>query len=165
MIAAVATLAALGALAGLGLGLAAARLRVQGNDVVDRIDALLPQAQCGQCGYPGCRPYAEAIADGRAAIDLCPPGGEATARGLARLLDREPVVPAIVAPPSTAVIDESACIGCALCLAACPVDAIVGAQRHMHTVIAAECTGCGLCLPPCPVDCIDLVSRQRPERS
>jgi electron transport complex protein RnfB len=165
MIAAVATLAALGALAGLGLGLAAARLRVQGNDVVDRIDALLPQAQCGQCGYPGCRPYAEAIADGRAAIDLCPPGGEATACGLARLLDREPAVPATAAPPAIAVIDEAACIGCALCLAACPVDAIVGAQRHMHTVIAAECTGCGLCLPPCPVDCIDLVSRQRPERS
>jgi len=161
MIAAIATLAALGALAGLGLGFAAIRFRVQGNAVAERIDALLPQTQCGQCGYPGCRPYAEAIADGRAGIDLCPPGGEATVRALERLLDREPAAKVPDTAPAVAVIDESACIGCALCLAACPVDAVVGTPRHMHTVIAVECTGCGLCLPPCPVDCIDLVSRER----
>lgn len=159
MTAAIVTLAALGALAGLGLGFAAARFRSQGHTVADRIDALLPQTQCGQCGFPGCRPYAEAIADGRADIDLCPPGGEATARDLARLLDREPVAPAPGAAISAmrAVIDEDACVGCALCLAICPVDAILGAPRRMHTVIARECTGCGLCLPACPVDCIDLI--------
>jgi Na+-translocating ferredoxin:NAD+ oxidoreductase subunit B len=125
------------------------------------IDALLPQTQCTRCGYPACRPYAEAIARGEADINQCPPGGQSTIDALARLLDRSSkrLNPAYGAesPPLVALIDEDRCIGCAKCLPACPVDAIVGAQRFMHTVIAAQCTGCELCLPPCPVDCISLV--------
>jgi electron transport complex protein RnfB len=129
--------------------------------LVDRLDRLLPQTQCTRCGYAGCRPYAEALAAGRADIDQCPPGGAATAAALAALLGREPK-PVNAAfgsegPPKVAVIDETVCIGCAKCLPACPVDAIVGARRQLHTVIAAECSGCELCLPPCPVDCITLV--------
>lgn len=124
----------------------------------DAIDALLPQTQCRQCGYPGCRPYAEAIAAGGAAINQCPPGGEATIRALAELLDVpfEPLDPAfgVIKPPQVAMIDEATCIGCTLCIQACPVDAIAGAPKLMHTVIASECTGCELCVPPCPVDCI-----------
>ena len=127
----------------------------------DEIDALLPQTQCRQCGYPGCRPYAEAMAAGRAGINQCPPGGEDTIRELAALLDRPfiPLGPEFGAykPPMVAVVDEAACIGCTLCIQACPVDAIAGAPRLMHTVIAAECTGCELCIPPCPVDCIAMV--------
>jgi len=124
------------------------------------IDALLPQTQCGQCDYPGCRPYAEAVASGSAPINQCPPGGAELIAELAALLD-VPFIPLSTAhgpatAPAVAVIDEAACIGCALCLPACPVDAIVGARRLMHTVIATECTGCGLCLPPCPVDCISI---------
>ena len=127
----------------------------------DRIDALLPQTQCTRCGYEGCRPYAEAIARGEADIDRCPPGGEAGIAKLAALLDRavKPLDPACGAyqPPQVAVIDEALCIGCVKCIHACPVDAIVGASKMMHTVIAAWCTGCELCIPPCPVDCISLV--------
>ena len=127
----------------------------------ERIDALLPQTQCRQCGYPGCRPYAEAIACGSADINRCPPGGDDTVRELARLtgVATRPLDPACGAPvpPAVAVIDEKTCIGCTLCIQACPVDAIVGASKLMHTVIAAECTGCGLCIPPCPVDCISMV--------
>jgi electron transport complex protein RnfB len=129
--------------------------------VSDSINALLPQTQCGQCGYPGCRPYAEAIARNEADINQCPPGGEACIVALAELLGREPksLDPAFGSekPPAVAFIDEPRCIGCALCLQACPVDAILGAPRFMHTVIAAECTGCELCIPVCPVDCIDLI--------
>jgi len=125
-----------------------------------RIDALLPQTQCRQCGYPGCRPYADAIARGSADINRCPPGGDDTVRELARLtgVSARPLDPACgaPAPPALAVIDEEVCIGCTLCIQACPVDAIVGASKLMHTVIAAECTGCGLCIPPCPVDCISM---------
>jgi len=124
----------------------------------DAIDALLPQTQCRKCGYAGCRPYAEAVAQGRADINQCPPGGDDLARGLAALLGVpfKPLDPAFGAhlPPTVAVIDEEACIGCTLCIQACPLDAIVGAARLMHTVIADECTGCELCLAPCPVDCI-----------
>lgn len=133
---------------------------------VDAIDALLPQTQCGQCDYAGCRPYAEAIAAGKAAINQCPPGGIEVIAELAALLN-VPVMllsaaHGVAAAPAVAVIDEAACIGCALCLPACPVDAIVGARKLMHTVIAAECTGCGLCLPPCPVDCISIVATGAP---
>jgi Na+-translocating ferredoxin:NAD+ oxidoreductase subunit B len=145
---------------GLALGWAASRLRGDADSLAARIDALLPQTQCGQCRYPGCRPYAAAIASGEADIDRCPPGGDATLRALAALLDRapRPLDPAfgVAKPPQVAWIDEDRCIGCARCLPACPVDAIVGASRQMHTVIAAQCTGCELCLPPCPVDCIEL---------
>ncbi|MGH8035438.1 MAG: electron transport complex subunit RsxB, partial [Lysobacterales bacterium] len=146
---------------GLGLGWAARKFRVETNPVVDQIDRMLPQTQCGQCGYPGCRPYAKAIASGTADINQCPPGGEAGVRALAALLGRELVElnPAngVTKPAAVAVIDEGICIGCTLCIQACPVDAILGASKQMHTVIESECTGCELCLAPCPVDCIDMV--------
>jgi electron transport complex protein RnfB len=126
-----------------------------------RLDALLPQTQCTKCGYDGCRPYADAIAAGEADINQCPPGGEATIHDLAGLLGREPkpLNPANgeYRAPQVAVIDEATCIGCTKCIQACPVDAIVGASKLMHTVIASWCTGCELCIPPCPVDCIALV--------
>ena len=129
--------------------------------LADKIDAVLPQTQCRQCGYPGCRPYAEAVAAGRAGINQCPPGGEPTIRALAGILGREPL-PLNTAhgetkPRALAVIDEALCIGCFKCVQACPVDAIVGAPKLMHTVLADECTGCELCLPPCPVDCIRML--------
>src|SRR5688572_25503431 len=132
------------------------------TSLVQRIDALLPQTQCTKCGYDGCRPYAEAIAAGNADIDQCPPGGDEGVARLARLLGREAksLNPANGAyrAPQVAVIEEAACIGCTKCIQACPVDAIVGASKRMHTVIASWCTGCELCLPPCPVDCIALVA-------
>jgi electron transport complex protein RnfB len=140
----------------------------QPTALADRIDALLPQTQCGQCQYAGCRPYAEAIANDSADINQCPPGGDAGIRTLAALLGREakPLNPAhgIEKPRVVALIDEAVCIGCTKCIQACPVDAIVGAPKLMHTVIAAECTGCELCLPPCPVDCIALVPPRMPPR-
>jgi H+/Na+-translocating ferredoxin:NAD+ oxidoreductase subunit B len=126
-----------------------------------RIDALLPQTQCTRCGYGGCLPYARAIAAGVADINQCPPGGAAGIATLAALLGREPkpLNPAHGAERgrALALIDEARCIGCTLCIQACPVDAIVGAAKQMHTVIAELCTGCELCLPPCPVDCIAMV--------
>ena len=133
----------------------------QPTDRVAAIDAWLPQTQCTRCGYPDCRAYASAIAQGSAPINRCPPGGEATLTGLARLLDRPfaPLDPAVGATRARvrAEIVEAWCIGCRKCLEVCPVDAILGAHRWMHSVIASECTGCELCLPPCPVDCIRLV--------
>ncbi|WP_019626544.1 electron transport complex subunit RsxB [Thioalkalivibrio sp. ALJT] len=143
---------------GLILGFAAQRFRVEADPVVDQIDALLPQTQCGQCSYPGCRPYAEAIAAGEADINRCPPGGQATVQALADLLDREPTpLEEEEKEKAVAIIDENLCIGCTLCIQACPVDAILGAAKQMHTVIEAECTGCELCIEPCPVDCIEMV--------
>jgi electron transport complex protein RnfB len=133
--------------------------------LADRIDALLPQTQCMRCGYSGCRPYAEAVASGAAGINQCPPGGDATITALARLLERD-AVPLDTArgnagPLQVALIDEDACIGCTLCIQACPVDAIIGAPKRMHGVLASLCSGCELCLPPCPVDCITMVPAQR----
>ena len=129
-------------------------------DLASTIDALLPQTQCRQCGYAGCRPYAEAIARGEAGIDQCPPGGDDGAREIAEVagLPYAPVDRRFGATktPAIARIHEGACIGCTLCIAACPVDAIVGAAKRMHTVITAACTGCELCIPPCPVDCITM---------
>ena len=127
----------------------------------DRIDQLLPQTQCRQCGYAGCRPYAEAIDAGHAAINQCPPGGNEVITDLAALLD-VPALPldsahGVHKAPPVAVIEEETCIGCTLCIQACPVGAIIGAAKLMHTVIAGQCTGCELCIPPCPVDCIVLV--------
>lgn len=126
--------------------------------LVERIDALLPQTQCTKCGYDGCRPYAQAIARGEAPINRCPPGGDAGIAALARLLGQDPLPldesRGKHGPLAVAVIDERHCIGCTLCIAACPVDAIAGANKRMHTVIPDLCTGCELCLPPCPVDCI-----------
>ena len=161
MLDAILALAALAVVFGLALGYAAVRYRVEGDPLVDKIDALLPQTQCGQCTFPGCRPYAEAIARGEADINQCPPGGETTIIALADLLGREPkpLNPehGVEQPKRIAVIIEDICIGCTLCIQACPVDAILGAAKQMHTVIESECTGCELCVPPCPVECIDMV--------
>ncbi|MBV0932791.1 electron transport complex subunit RsxB [Marinobacterium weihaiense] len=145
---------------GIILGYASVRFRVEGNPIVDQIDGLLPQTQCGQCGYPGCRPYAEAIANGDA-INKCPPGGQSTIDALADLLDVE-AVPLDAEhgeeqAKMVAFIREDECIGCTKCIQACPVDAILGAAKQMHTVITDECTGCDLCVEPCPVDCIDMI--------
>ena len=137
--------------------------------LVARIDAALPQTQCTRCGYPACRPYAEAIARGETTINRCPPGGAEGVRVLARITG-QPVLPldpecGVESPVRIAVIDESACIGCTKCIQACPVDAIVGASKLMHTVVADLCTGCELCVPPCPVDCIAMVPvRGTPQR-
>lgn len=146
-------------LSGLLLGYIALRFRVEGDPVVEKIDALLPQTQCGQCGYPGCRPYAEAIAKQEAPINQCPPGGESGMNALADLLGVEPLPlnpengEASEGLPLVAVINEETCIGCTKCVQVCPVDAIVGAAKHKHNVINAYCTGCELCLPPlCPVE-------------
>ena len=152
---------ALGAVVlGAALGWASIRFKVEGDPLVEKIDAILPQTQCGQCGFPGCKPYAEAIAKGEADINCCPPGGEEGIRKLADLLGREykPLSEehGTEKPKSAALIDENVCIGCTLCMQACPVDAIVGAAKQMHTVVAHLCTGCELCLEPCPVDCITM---------
>ena len=145
------------------LGYSAIKFKVQGNPLVDKIDAVLPQTQCGQCGYPGCKPYATAIAAGEAEINKCPPGGEEGIRKLAELLGKEFIPFGEGAAPKgklVAFIDENICIGCTLCIQACPVDAIVGAAKQMHTIIALECTGCELCVAPCPVDCISMLPIQ-----
>lgn len=154
-------------LLGLGLGIGAMLgsiakvFRLEADPVLEKINELLPQTQCGQCGYPGCRPYAQAIAEGDA-INKCPPGGEATIENLADLLNVQ-VIPldesyGLTQARQVAFIREAECIGCAKCIPACPVDAILGAPKFMHTVIASECTGCDLCLDPCPVDCIDMIA-------
>ncbi len=131
-------------------------------DLIERLDRILPQTQCGQCGYAGCRPYAEAMAAGQADVDCCPPGGDAGARALAHVLDVAPKSydrgRGAHKPAQVAVIVEADCIGCTKCIQACPVDAIIGAGKYMHTVIESLCTGCELCLPACPVDCIVLTS-------
>jgi electron transport complex protein RnfB len=150
---------------GIILSYASISLKVKVVSAVEKIDSLLPQTQCGQCGYPGCRPYADAIADGDA-INKCPPGGQITINAIANFLD--------ISPPSldneygfstdiktVAFIREDECIGCTKCIQACPVDAILGAAKQMHTVIEKECTGCDLCVDPCPVDCIDMVSIEK----
>jgi electron transport complex protein RnfB len=130
--------------------------------LADAVDRLLPQTQCTRCGYPACRPYAEAIAAGAAEINRCPPGGDAGVRALAALTGRayRPLDPAcgVEQPRRVALVDEPRCIGCTLCIQACPVDAIVGAPKRMHTVVPALCTGCDLCVAPCPVDCIEMVA-------
>ncbi|QFT53620.1 Electron transport complex protein rnfB [Microbulbifer sp. THAF38] len=147
------------------LGFAAIRFKVEGDPLVEQVDALLPQTQCGQCGYPGCRPYAEAIVHGDA-INKCPPGGQATINELANLLDMEPMPldaeHGVEDVKRVAFIREAECIGCTKCIQACPVDAIAGAAKYMHTVISDECTGCDLCVEPCPVDCIDMVPLETP---
>ena len=160
----ISALLALGLLAaafGAVLGFAAIKFKVEGDPLVEQIDELLPQTQCGQCGHPGCRPYAQAIADGEA-INKCPPGGQSTINNLADFLGME--APTLDEEhgeesevPKVAYIREDECIGCTKCIQACPVDAILGAAKQMHTVIVSECTGCDLCVEPCPVDCIDML--------
>jgi len=161
MLTALITFGILAAVIGLVLGYAAIRFHVESDPVVDQIDALLPQTQCGQCTYAGCRPYAEAMAAGEADINQCPPGGASTILALADLLgvDPKPLNPehGEHSEKTVVTIDEQVCIGCTLCIQACPVDAILGAAKQMHTVIASECTGCDLCIPPCPVECIHVV--------
>lgn len=161
MLSGVLALIMLAAFFGLVLGFSAIFFKVESSPVVNKIDNLLPQTQCGQCTFPGCRPYAEAIAAKKAPINLCPPGGEKTIQALADLLDVE-ALPLDESEdtdpiPLVAVIIEEICIGCTLCIQACPVDAILGAAKQMHTVIESECTGCKLCVLPCPVDCIEMV--------
>ena len=161
MLTAILVMTGIAVVLGLTLGYAAIRFKVEGDPLVEKIDAILPQTQCGQCGFPGCKPYAEAIANGEAEINQCPPGGEEGIRKLADLLGREfkPLSEehGVEKPKSVAVIDEQTCIGCTLCIQACPVDAIVGAAKLMHTVVEPLCTGCELCVAPCPVDCISMV--------
>lgn len=157
-LAAIAVMAIGAIVLGAALGYASIKFKVHGDPLVEKIENLLPQTQCGQCGYPGCRPYAEAISKGEADINQCPPGGDEGIRKLSDLLGREykPLSEehGIEKPPQVAFIDENTCIGCTLCIQACPVDAIIGAAKQMHTIVADRCTGCELCLPPCPVECI-----------
>lgn len=161
MISALLVMSGIALVLGAVLGFAAIKFRVEGNPLVDKIDGVLPQTQCGQCGFPGCKPYATAIAAGEAPINRCPPGGEEGIQKLADLLGVE-FQPfgseSKPKPKAVAFIDESTCIGCTLCIQACPVDAIVGAAKQMHTIITTDCTGCELCLAPCPVDCIAMLS-------
>ncbi|NCW89419.1 MAG: electron transport complex subunit RsxB [Rhodocyclales bacterium] len=152
---------ALGAvLLGAMLGFAAVKFKVEGDPLVEKINSILPQTQCGQCGFPGCKPYAEAIANGAAEINQCPPGGDENIHKLAELLGKEykPLSEehGVEKPKAVALIDEKTCIGCTLCIQACPVDAIVGAAKQMHTIVTDLCTGCELCIPPCPVECISM---------
>ena len=159
MVLTILSLGILASLFGLLLGYSSVRFRVEGDPLVDKVDSLLPQTQCGQCTFPGCRPYAEALVNGETEINLCVPGGEDTITALAETLGREAVPLSdehASHVPSLAVIIEEYCIGCTKCIQACPVDAIVGTAKQMHTVIAEECTGCELCVPPCPVECIDM---------
>ena len=143
------------------LGYASRRFKVEADPIVEQIEAILPQSQCGQCGYAGCRPYAEAVGNNGEAINKCAPGGEQTMQKLAGLLNVDPQPldgdASVLAPVRTvAWIDESNCIGCTKCIQACPVDAIVGATRAVHTVLSDVCTGCDLCVAPCPTDCIEM---------
>jgi len=170
MITAILILVGLAVVFGLILGYASVKFKVEGDPLVDQVDNLLPQTQCGQCSYAGCRPYAEAIANGEAQINKCPPGGETTILALADLLDVEPLeldeeAGVELDMPNVAVIIEKDCIGCTLCIQACPVDAILGAAKQMHTVIIDECTGCDLCVEPCPVDCIDMLPIEQTVRN
>jgi len=157
---AVAVLSALSLVFGGLLGYASRRFKVEADPIVEQIDALLPQSQCGQCTYPGCRPYAEAVANSGEMINKCAPGGEQTMLKLAALLnvDPQPLGDEAEREPERKIawIDEANCIGCTKCIQACPVDAIVGATRAMHTVLSDVCTGCDLCVAPCPTDCIEM---------
>jgi len=156
---AILSLVALASIFGILLGYGAIKFRIEGDPLIEKIENILPQTQCGQCGYPGCRPYAEAIAKGEQ-INKCPPGGKQTIKELADLLGREVIELDEKAQdkqgPTVAFIREADCIGCTKCIQVCPVDAILGTSKMMHTVFTNECTGCDLCIPVCPVDCIEI---------
>ncbi|QAB15215.1 electron transport complex subunit RsxB [Hydrogenovibrio thermophilus] len=164
MISALLIFLGLAILFGLLLGYAAIRFKVEGNPVAEQIDRVLPQTQCGQCGFPGCKPYAEALANGESEVNLCVPGGHEVMIQIAEITHREPkemeAEPEEIDTKIIAKIDEDLCIGCVHCIKACPVDAIVGATKMMHTVIESECTGCEKCVPVCPVDCIDMIPEE-----
>ncbi|MDY4281694.1 MAG: electron transport complex subunit RsxB [[Pasteurella] mairii] len=156
------TITILALIFGLILGIASIKLKVEADPIVEKIDALLPQSQCGQCGYPGCKPYAAAIANGDV-ITKCVPGGQPLVVKIADLLGVEvPATDFAEDPaPKVAFIDENMCIGCTKCIQACPVDAIIGTNKSMHTIIADLCTGCELCVAPCPTDCISMINVEK----
>lgn len=162
MLVAILIMAGLAIVLGAILGYASLKYKVEGNPLIEKVEAILPNTQCGQCGYAGCAPYAEAVATGKAPTNLCVPGGNPVARGIADLLGVEfqPVggdAAAGTKPKQVAFIDENLCIGCTACIKVCPVDAIVGASKLMHTILSQQCTGCELCVPACPVDCIAMI--------
>ena len=158
MIEAILSMGGMALVAGIGLGYASIKFHVESDPIVDKLEEALPGTQCGNCGFPGCKPYAEAVASGTP-INLCAPGGAGTMKSLADLLGVEPQAMGADEGPKVALIDEDACIGCTACIKPCPVDAILGANKQAHTILTKECTGCEACVKPCPVDCITMVSK------
>ncbi len=162
MLVAIIAISLLALIFGLLLGYSSIRFHVEENPIAEKISEMLPQSQCGQCGFPGCTSYAEAVAEGTAPVNGCPPGGETTMLSIAELLGIDPMPMGNsdgdeeVSGPVVAFINEQDCIGCAVCLKNCPVDAILGTTKQMHTIISAECIGCEACVEPCPVDCISM---------